>query len=67
MNTRYVVKDENTLGYIFDHQLGIMGVLASKIDGHDPKNGSIPVSEAEIRIATKKDFETFRVCYPEKQ
>jgi hypothetical protein len=57
----YVVVEENSLGYLVgEHSVGI---LASGIGGPDPKNGPIarPRDPAELRPATREDFERFRV------
>jgi hypothetical protein len=61
MVTRYVVLNENTLGY-FNDGCSFMGVLAGKKGGHDPKNGPIAIDGIDaIRAATRSDFDTFRV------
>lgn len=60
----YVVKDEHTLGYIFDAQPGLMGVLSSKKGGHHPNGGPVSIFGADIRPATKADFDVFRVVVP---
>lgn len=60
----YVVKDENTLGYIIDAQPSCMGVLASNKDGHNWINGPVSIFGAAIRPATEEDFKTFRVVVP---
>jgi|GEM_PF-2145799 len=64
-DVKYVVKNENTLGYLQEGS-PFMGVLASSVlrGGHDPKNGPISFSEGEIRPATKDDFKEFRVKLP---
>jgi hypothetical protein len=61
---KYVVMNENTLGYIFDTQPKTMGVLAGSVikGGHDWKNGPVPIRDSDsIRPATKADFDVFRV------
>ena len=64
MNTQYLVWEENTLCYTIGNT-SILGVLASNINGRDPKNGGfIPVSSDKLRDATKEDFKTFRVTLP---
>lgn len=63
-DVRYVVKDGHTLGYIFDAQPGLMGVLSSTKGGHHPNGGPVSISFSEIRPATVEDFETFRVKVP---
>jgi hypothetical protein len=60
----YVVKDEHTLGYIFDAQPGLMGVLSSNKHGHHPHGGPVSIFGAQIRPATVEDFATFRVVVP---
>ena len=65
MGARYVVKDELTLGYLQPGTArGAMGVLASKIGGHDPKNGPVFFAATDLRDATAADFENFRVVLP---
>jgi hypothetical protein len=66
VSIRYVVKNENTLGYIDERQPSIMGVLAGLVarGGHDPKNGIVSVVGATIRNAKTSDFDTFRVMAP---
>lgn len=62
---KYVVKDENTLGYL---QAGSpsMGVLRGSVlkGGHDWMNGPLSIEGASIRPATKEDFEAYRVALP---
>lgn len=60
----YVVKDEHTLGYIFDAQPGLMGVLSSNKNGHHPNGGPVSTFGANIRPAMVEDFATFRVVVP---
>jgi len=65
--TKYVVLNENTLGYIQDEQPNMMGVLASNVTrgGHLPINGPVAISpSANLRAATAKDFDTYRVVVP---
>ena len=64
MATKYIVLNENTLGYIFDDQPDVMGVLAGKpqLGGHDWFNGPVSMTTIDkTRVATLKDFEFFRV------
>lgn len=63
-DVRYVVKDGHTLGYIFDAQPGLMGVLSSTKGGHHPNGGPVSIFGADIRPTTIEDFETFRVVVP---
>ena len=71
----YVVHNENTLGYFYGADTlpltgwTYMGILARKVihpngPGYDPMNGSVVVNAAspDIRLATKEDFDFFRVC-----
>ena len=64
-NPRYVVYKENTLGYIIrTGAYPVMGVLSANIHGYDWKNGPIsilPSEMANLRTATQKDFDVFRV------
>jgi hypothetical protein len=62
MATQYVVKDENTLGYLLNPGDPFMGVLASNKHGHHPNGG--PVNAINYRPPTIKDFELFRVAIP---
>jgi len=65
MGVRYVVKGELTLGYLQPGAApGEMGVLASKIGGHDSKNGPVFCVASELRDATAADFAHFRVVLP---
>lgn len=63
-DVRYVVKDRHTLGYIFDAQPDLMGVLSSNKDGHHYINGPVSIFGSNIKPATVDDFETFRVMLP---
>lgn len=62
---KYVVMNENTLGYL---QTGSssMGVLRGSVlkGGHDWMNGPVSVEGASVRPATKEDFEAYRVALP---
>lgn len=61
---KYIVLNENTLGYVNSEQPGVMGVLAGKpqLGGHDWKNGTVNIGAADkTRAATIQDFEFFRV------
>lgn len=65
MATRYVVKDEHTLGYIYDEQPHLLGVLHGSVirGGHDWRNGPVAISSDEnLRKATQADFDFYRVC-----
>ena len=64
MIVKYVVKDEHTLGYIFDEESKFMGVLSSDKDGHNPQNGFVCTFGANIRPAMESDFNKFRVEVP---
>jgi hypothetical protein len=67
--TKLVVADEHTLGYIMPNS-NVVGVLqASVLRG---ATSSCPLSSLNpmltymfktIRLATKKDFDDFRVCF----
>ena len=63
----YVVKDENTLGYLYKGPCGtlMIGVLAGSVlrGGANPVDGPVFVSSmGDIRLATEEDFSNFRVC-----
>jgi len=58
---RYVVKDEEALGYIFDEQPTTFGFLSGGA-GREPT--SIILGLTSIRPATTVDFERFRVSIP---
>jgi len=69
MSIRYVVVNENTLGYIQREtvqgwfSLGVLAGLVRK-GGPDPMNGPVSISEKtdSIRDATEQDFNNYRVC-----
>lgn len=69
MSIRYVVVNENTLGYIQREtvpgwfSLGVLAGLVRK-GGPDPMNGPVSISNEtdNIRDATEQDFKDFRVC-----
>lgn len=67
IEVRYVVKNENTLGYIFRGREHTMGVLAGNVTrgGHEPFNGPAPVTPSDkVRAATREDFDSYRVQAP---
>lgn len=68
MNTRYVVKDEHTLGFLDETKSPLMGVLAGSAlkGGHDPKNGPVAIvpGHTRLRPASEADFDAFRVAIP---
>lgn len=63
--TRYVVMNENTLGYIEGGGKS-MGVLAGSVlkGGHSWLTGSVPVLSQNLRDATTADFAEYRVKVP---
>lgn len=64
MSVKYFVKNENTLGYIFDEQPSYFGVLASKPQhgGDDWMNSPVMVKASDkLREATQTDFDYYRV------
>lgn len=64
MSGKFFVKNENTLGYIFDEQPKLFGVLASKPQhgGDDWMNSPVVIASADtLRKATEEDFEYYRV------
>lgn len=66
LECRYVVKDNHTLGIIYDRQPHLMSVMAGSVirGGHDWKNGPVAVDPNidNIRPATLSDFDFYRVC-----
>lgn len=62
---KYVVKDENTLGYLIEGS-PFMGVLHGSVlkGGHDWKNGPVSLFGAVTRPATEDDFKAYRVALP---
>ena len=64
MASKYLVKDEHTLGYYISDSA--MGVLSGSValGGHDWKNGSVAISADCVRPATADDFDRFRVTLP---
>lgn len=63
---KYFVLNDNALVYNNPGDI-LYGVLASSVDGPDPKNGPVAVVEDvdELRPAKVADFERFRVQLPE--
>ena len=71
LGTRYVVLNENTLGYFHDgvkHGSKWMGVLRADVfkgQNNDPLRGPVFIScTDEIRPATPDDFKQYRVMLP---
>jgi hypothetical protein len=63
---RFVIADENTLGYIDDAQPEVLGILhASPLKGATLKDldGWAFLFGRKLRPATREDFDEFRVCY----
>lgn len=61
----YVVKDEHTLGFVFDAQPGLMSVLSNKSKSPlNLYNSPVLTSPGNIRPATEDDFHHFRVVVP---
>lgn len=64
---QYVVMDNHTLGYLIPevNQMGVLHGSVLKGSPYDWRNGSVMVSPSHnIRKATKKDFQDFRVMLP---
>lgn len=62
----YFVKNENTLGYVFDEQPNLFGVLAGKpqLGGDDCMNSPIMIMSCDkLRKATIADFDYYRVSH----
>jgi hypothetical protein len=66
--TKYVVLNENTLGYINETDPNTVGVLAGSVirGGHNPLNGPVTIVPTidEVRPAKIEDFATYRVLAP---
>lgn len=63
---RYVVMNENTLGYIYAEQPDTLCVLHGSVlkGGHDWKNGPVLITPLDkVRDAGLADFEEYR-CSP---
>lgn len=58
---RYYVYEKNTLGYVNDEYPNSFAPLSSNVKGYDPKNGPIYFDVFKAVIATKTDFDNFRV------
>lgn len=64
----YVVYRENTLGYLFSlngrNYLGILHASILKGSTFNWLNGPVLADMSNVRRATAKDFEEYRVCLP---
>lgn len=60
----YFVKGGHTLGFIYPAQPQLFNILAGKpqLGGHDWKDGFVAYDPADLKPATRADFEYFRVC-----
>jgi|GEM_PF-5983751 len=61
----YIVTDENTLGYVRPDRPTQVGVLGASLirGGRNWRDGPYELSMVSAwRMATSKDFDTFRVC-----
>lgn len=64
---RFVVVDENTLGYVnpaCPHEIGVLraSVLRGAAPGDpDPGTKPFPIDPSRVRPATRADFDSFRV------
>ena len=65
-NATYYVMNGHTLGYIFDEQPNVLGVLASKpqLGASFSEEPKVVTENDKLKIATLKDFEFFRVQPP---
>ena len=67
-HTRYVVMNENTLGYLIPERPNYIGILAGSVlkGGPDPMQGTALIipGHSQIRQATAEDFTNFRVMAP---
>jgi len=67
-NDIFVVVDEKSLCYLIFCRPGAFlyaDVLGRSVDGPDPFNGPIPITNLEVvRPATRDDFKRFRVAVP---
>jgi hypothetical protein len=65
---KYVVLNENTLGYINEERPNTLGVLAGSVirGGHVWSNGPVTIVPTvdKVRPATREDLETYRVAAP---
>lgn len=60
--THYYVLDEHTLGYVYDAQPTVFGILASDVHGIPWMQGIVPLSPTSaLRNASRDDFARFRV------
>ncbi|QFR55748.1 hypothetical protein JC221_102 [Yersinia phage JC221] len=65
MATKFYVKNENTLGYVFDEQPEYFCILAGKpqLGGDDCMDGYVVIGSGDtLRKATVEDFDYYRVC-----
>lgn len=64
---RYVVMNENTLGYIDSGRPDLLCILHGSVlkGGHNWVNGPVYLSPSDaIRDASAEDFREYRVCSP---
>lgn len=65
LHMRYIVKDENTLGYIMPLMPNVLGVLAHKDSNQKTTGNTVWISKtSQIRDALAEDFERFNVFTP---
>jgi hypothetical protein len=65
--TKYVVQDENLLGYLIPEQPSIVGILAASVirgSIYNWTDGTAVNRPEQQRPATRQDFADFRVCLP---
>lgn len=66
-NATYYVLNGHTLGYVFDAEQDVFGVLASKpqLGGLDWFDGPVTLTPSDsLKEATEEDFKYFRVVPP---
>lgn len=65
--SKYIVQDENLLGYLIPEQPNIVGILATSIirgSIYSWQDGTAVNHRDRQRPATVADFESFKVCLP---
>lgn len=61
--TKYVVRDENVLGFIIGNEIQVLRASVIRGASHVPAIGTcyIPMDKTRLREATLADFEAFKV------